>query len=54
MFFLVRPLKPEVCAQISLDTKAMVQGMRVTHCPPMIQQILCLHGDDMFAASHIV
>lgn len=46
MFFLVRPLKPEVCAQICLDTKAMVQGMRVPHSLT-IQQILCPHGDDL-------
>lgn len=47
LFFLVRPLKPEVYAQICLDIKAMVQGTRAPHCPLMIQQILCPHGDDL-------
>jgi len=47
MFFLVRLFKPKVCAQICLDTKAMVEGMRVPHCPLRIQQILCPRGDDL-------
>lgn len=47
MFSLVSLSKPKICAQICLDMKAKVQGMRVPHCLLMIQQILCPHGDDL-------
>lgn len=47
MILLVMPLNPEVCAQICLDMKAMVQGMREPYSPLVIQEILCPQGDDL-------